>query len=177
VWVHSVGDWGDEELAAGKVDLVVAPPRRAARPAGSYEKVLFDETFTCVMREGHPLAGTRMTLPRYASASHVMVAPRGTPGSIVDDALERAGRSRRVAVAVPHFLVVPYIVASTDLISTLPTRVAAMFAGPVGLAHAAPPIEIAPFQMAMAWHERMQADPPHRWLREQLLAVAAEVGR
>jgi DNA-binding transcriptional LysR family regulator len=175
VWVHSVGDWGDEELAAGKVDLVIAPPRRATRPAGSYEKVLFEETFTCVMREGHPLAGARMTLPRYATATHVMVAPRGTPGSIVDDALARVDRSRRVAVAVPHFLVVPFIVASTDLVATLPTRVAAMLAGPVGLVRTPPPIEIAPFQLAMAWHERMQADVRHRWLRDQLVAVAREI--
>jgi DNA-binding transcriptional LysR family regulator len=177
VWVHSFGEWGDEELAAGKVDLVIAPPRRATRPAGSYEKVLFEETFTCVMREGHPLAGARMTLPRYASANHVMVAPRGTPGSIVDDALARAGRSRRIAVAVPHFLVVPFIVATTDLIATLPTRVAAMLAGQVGLVCTPPPIDIAPFQMAMAWHERMQTDVRHRWLREQVVAAAAEIGR
>jgi DNA-binding transcriptional LysR family regulator len=175
IWLHLFGDWGDEELAAGTVDVVIGPPRRAARPAGSYEKVLFDETFTCVMREGHPLADARMTLPRYAGANHVLVAPRGTPGSIVDDVLARAGRSRRVAVAVPNFLVVPFVVASTDLIATMPTRIAAMFSSTVGLVRAAPPIEIEPFQMAMAWHERMHTDVRHRWLREQLLAVAAEV--
>jgi DNA-binding transcriptional LysR family regulator len=128
IWSHNFGDWGDDELTAGALDLVISPPRRAARPAGAYEKVLFEETSTCVMREGHPLAGTRMTLPRYANADHVMVAPRGTPGSIVDDALAAAGRTRRVAAAVPGFLVVPFIVASTDLIATLPTRVAAMLA-------------------------------------------------
>jgi hypothetical protein len=29
--------------------------------------------------------------------------------------------------------------------------------------------------MAVAWHERSLGDPPHRWLREQLIAVAAEL--
>src|SRR5665647_1601381 len=56
----------------------------AASPAGSYEKVLFDETFTCIVRAGHPLADARMTLARYCAAPHLLVAPRGTPGSVVD---------------------------------------------------------------------------------------------
>ena len=105
----------------------------------------------------------------------MLVAPRGTPGSIVDDALAAAGRQRRIAVAVPHFLVVPYVVAATDLIATLPTRIAMMFADTLKLACMEPPVEVPPFSMAMAWHERMHDDVRHRWLREQLLAVATEV--
>lgn len=174
IWVHSFEAHGDAELAAGTLDVAIGPPRRALRPAGSYEKVLFEETFTCVARKNHPIAAARITLPRYASANHVLVAPRGTPGSLVDDALARAGKSRRVAVAVPNFLVVPYLVASSDLIATLPTRIATMFAETTKLALMSPPLELEPFEMAMAWHERMHDDVRHRWLREQLLAVSAD---
>jgi DNA-binding transcriptional LysR family regulator len=175
LWIHNHPGFGDAELAAGTLDLVIGPPRNAARPAGSYERVLFRETFTCVMREGHPLADQRLTLARYVSCDHVMVAPRGTPGSLVDTALARAGKSRRVAVAVPSFLIVPFIVASTDLIATLPTRIADLVAPTMGLVCMKPPVELEPFQMAMAWHERKHADRRHRWLREQMIAVAAQV--
>lgn len=175
LWMHSHPSWGDEELAAGTFDLVIGPPRQGLRPAGTYERVLFQDTFTCVMRPGHPLADQRLTITRYTSVDHLMVAPRGTPGSLVDDALAREGKTRRVAVAVPHFLVVPYIVRSTDLIATLPTRIADVLAPSVGLARARPPVELAPFAMSMAWHERKHADRRHRWLREQVLAVATEV--
>jgi len=175
LWLHTLTDYGDEPLATGTVDMVVGPPRTTARPAGSYEKVLFDESFTCVVRRGHPLAGSKLTLPRYCAARHLFVAPRGTPGSYVDDALAALGRTRRVALAVPHFLVVPYLIASSDLLATLPTRVAMTFADAVGLETMSPPLALPRFQMALAWHERSQQDPPHRWLREQLLAVAAEL--
>ena len=37
--------------------------------------------------------------------------------------------SARIAVRVPHFLVVPMILARTDLIVIVPSRVAAVFAG------------------------------------------------
>lgn len=175
IWIHSVADYGDEALATGTVDVVIAPPRGNARPAGSYEKVLFDESFTCIVRKGHALADSKLTLPRYCAAPHLLVAPRGTPGSFVDDALTAIGRTRRIALAVPHFLVVPYIIASSDLIATLATRVASSFADALGLVQMAPPLALPKFQMALAWHERDHEDAPHRWLRDQVLAVAATV--
>jgi DNA-binding transcriptional LysR family regulator len=175
LWLHNLTDHGDEALASGTFDVVVGPPRGTARPAGSFEKVLFDESFTCIMRTANPLAASKLTLPRYCAAPHLLVAPRGTPGSLVDDALAAAGRSRRIALAVPHFLVVPYLIASSDLIATLATRVATTFADTLRLVTMPPPFALPKFQIAVAWHERSHDDPPHRWLREQLLAVAAEL--
>ncbi|MBL9016363.1 MAG: LysR family transcriptional regulator [Myxococcales bacterium] len=175
LWVHPFGEHGDAELAAGTLDVVLAPPRGGARGAGGYEKVLFGERFTCILRADHPLAGGRLTLPRYCAAAHVLVAPRGTPGSLVDTALAEQGRSRRIALAVPHFLVVPYIVAGSDLVATLASRVAALFTETLGLVSMPPPVELPGFQIALAWHERNHHDAAHRWLRDQLLAVAGEV--
>jgi DNA-binding transcriptional LysR family regulator len=175
LWMHTFPDWGDTELADGTLDLIIGPPRGNQRPAGTFEKVLFDESFTCVLRAGHALAGARLTIARYCSLPHLMVSPRGTPGSFVDTALERVGRTRRVALAVPHFLVVPYVIAGTDLIATLPTRIANLVADALELVKRPPPIEIPKFQIAAAWHERNQADAPHRWLRDQIFAVAGEI--
>lgn len=175
LWVHTFADHGDEALATGALDLVIGPPRGSARPAGSYEKLLFDESFTCIVRAGHPLAETKLTLARYCAAAHLLVAPRGTPGSFVDDALAAVGRSRRVALAIPHFLVVPYVIAGSDLVATLATRVATMFAETLGLTLMPPPLALPKFQIAVAWHERSHGDAAHRWLRDQLLAVAADV--
>lgn len=175
VWIHTFADWGDAELAAGELDLVIGPPRRGGRPAATFEKRLFDESFTCIVRAEHPLADARMTLARYCAYPHLLVAPRSTPGSFVDDALAAAGKTRRVALAVPHFLVVPHVIAGTDLIATLATRVADRFVGPLGLVALPPPVAIPKFQIAAAWHERNQADAAHRWLREQLFATAAAI--
>jgi len=175
LWVHLFDEHGDAELAAGTLDVVFALPRGAARGAGGYEKVLFDEGFTCILRATHPLAGGKLTLARYCDAAHLLVAPRGAPGSIVDSALAEHGRTRRVALAVPHFLVVPYIVAGSDLVATLASRVAALFTETLDLVALPPPVQLPRFQIALAWHERNHHDAAHRWLREQVLAVASEV--
>jgi DNA-binding transcriptional LysR family regulator len=173
LWVHTFDEWGDAELATGKLDCVLAPPRHNARPSGMFEKPILDESFTCVMRAGHPLAGSRLTLARYCELPHLMVAPRGTPGSSVDDALAAIGRSRRIALAVPHFLVVPYVIAATDMVATLASRVAALFATTLDLVMTRPPVMIAKFAIALVWHERNHRDPAQRWLRDQIAAATA----
>jgi len=174
LWVHTFDGWGDAELATGKLDCVLAPPRRAARPSGMFEKLILDESFACVIRAGHPLAGSRLTLARYCELPHLMVAPQGTPGSLVDDALAAIGRSRRVALAVPHFLIVPYVIAATDMVATLASRIAALFATTLELVVVPPPVAIPKFAIAVAWHERNHRDPAQRWLRDQIAAAAAD---
>lgn len=175
VWAHTYARYGDTELATGALDLVIGPTNPSSRAAGIYEKVLFDESFTCIVRAKHPLARSKLTLAQYCATPHLLVAPRGTPGSLVDDALAKLGKSRRIGLAVPHFLVVPYIIAQSDLVATLADRVASLFAQTLDLATMPPPLTIPKFRMAASWHERSHHDAPHKWLREQLFAVAAEV--
>ena len=174
LWVHTYEGHGDEALVTGAVDMVIGPVR-GTRLAGAYEKVLFDDGFTCVMRPGHPLADQRLTLTRYCSAAHVLVAPRGTPGSLVDAALAAEGKARRIALALPHFLVVPHVVAGSDLIATLASRVASRFAGVLDLVTSPTPFPMPKFQISLAWHERFQHDAAHRWLRDQLVAVSKDL--
>ncbi|MEJ7603362.1 MAG: LysR family transcriptional regulator [Kofleriaceae bacterium] len=175
LWVHNFTEFGAEALASGALDLVIGPTHITGKPAASYEKRMFDEGFTCVMRTGHPLARGKLTLARYCEAAHLLVAPRSRPGSVVDSALTAIGQTRRIALALPHFLVVPHVIAGTDLIATLATRVAALFTDALGLVCRPPPLTLPRFNMALTWHERSHQDPAHRWLREQLLAVATEI--
>lgn len=179
LWVHAYTDDGTERLATGALDLVIGPvatdhdPPRA-RSTSIFQRVLFDDGFRCITRASHPSAGAKLTLARYCELPHLLVAPRGKPGSFVDDALAKVGRVRRVALAVPHFLVVPHLIAATDLVATLASRVAALFADSLGLVTMPPPLAIPKFRMAASWHERSQHDAAHRWLRDQVIAAAAE---
>lgn len=164
-------------LASGEFDLAITPLRPDDERTGVYARRLFEERFVCVVREGHPLAGKKLTPARFAAASHALISPRGKEGGFVDDALARLGLKRRVAVAVPHFLIAPHVVASTDLILTLAGRVADVLAGPLGLAVLTPPreLELTGFTISALWHERTHADPMQRWFRDVLAEEAAEL--
>ncbi len=170
------GDNPAEMLRSGDADLLLTPLFAADVGSGIYTRKLFDERFVCVVRRGHPLADKKLTLARYVAASHALVAPRGKEGSHTDDALARMGLSRRVAVTVPHFLVAPHLVAQSDLILTLPARVADMLAAPLGLVLLKPPSELGleGFTMSAVWHERTHGDPAQRWIRDLFAEVARD---
>jgi DNA-binding transcriptional LysR family regulator len=164
-------------LSSGALDIVIAPLREDDAGPGILARRLFDESFMCVVRRGHPLERQRLTVARFAAASHALIAPRGKEGGFVDEALAKLGHKRRVAVAVPHFLIAPHLVASSDVILTLAERVARVLAEPLGLAVLVPPKELArrSFTMSAIWHERTRADPALSWVRGVLAEVANTV--
>jgi DNA-binding transcriptional LysR family regulator len=161
-------------LSSGEVDLVIAPLRHRDNAPGVFAQKLFEESFVCVVRKGHPLADRKLTLTRYTSAAHALIAPSGQAGSFVDDALAKLGTSRRVALTVPHFLVAPHVVATTDLILTLAARVASLLSRPLGLVVLEPPPELRlhGFVISALWHERTHGDPAHKWVRDLFVETA-----
>ena len=88
-------------------------------------RTLFDERYVAIVRHDHPAVGATLDLDTFCALDHVIVSPRG--GGFVgptDAALAAHGRSRRVAMSVPGFLIVPEIVARTDRIALVPERMA-----------------------------------------------------
>ena len=159
-------------LETGVLDLALGPAPRGAAGRLRSER-LFVERFACVVRKGHPRIGKRLTAKDYAAEGHVVVrAPAGAART--DLALADPGRTRRAAVTVTHFLLVPPIVAASDLIATLPERVAERMAGRYPLVVYRSPVRAAGFALAMSWHQRTEDDPARAWLRRQIGAAAAE---
>ena len=160
-------------LASGAVDATLSPASGGA--AGVYQRQLFEESFVVAMRAGHPAATGKLTLDRFCALSHLLIAPRGTPGGAVDNALAALGRRRHVAVSVPHFLVAPHVIAASDLVVTMAMRMVAVFAATFELVTRPPPLAVPGFAIHLQWHERTHSDAAHRWFREQVAHVASHV--
>jgi DNA-binding transcriptional LysR family regulator len=177
LWIRDMSSAPMEEwFQDGGVDVGVAPVRAAARRArGLRVERLFSEGFVCLVRKGHPKVKKGLTVSDFAELPHAFVAPRGTRGGVVDEALKKRGKARRIALAVPHFLVAPHAVARSDLIVTLAERVARFFAEHLPLRVLPPPLPLPTFAVSLIWHERVGSDPGHAWLRGQIAAVAAEL--
>lgn len=157
-------------LEAGEVDAVISV---AVAERATLRRVrLFTETFACLVRADHPAVGDTLTLETYASLSHALISPRGSGPSFVDEALARAGTSRRIALRIPFFLAAPLIIAQSDLVLTAPRRVALQFAKTLPLRVLPPPIPVASFSVHLIWHERDDADPVHGWLRKAIVRAA-----
>jgi DNA-binding transcriptional LysR family regulator len=160
-------------IDAGKLDLAIGnlndpPPRLARRP-------LFDDPLVCVARAGHPAFAGALSLAAYIRALHVLVSPIGEAHGPVDRLLTARGRQRRIAVVVGTYLAVPLVLASSDLIATMPARPARTLEAMAGLAVRPLPLrEVA--AVAMVWHRRDDGDPAHAWFRDLIADVAAVPG-
>jgi DNA-binding transcriptional LysR family regulator len=133
---------------------------------------LLTDRFVCVVREGHPSVGKRLTLPQYVSLPHLQVAPRGRPGGYIDDELGRVGHTRRVARAVPYFVTALRLLAATDYVLTISERIARAHAAALGLRVLEAPLELRPYALSLVWHPRFEADEAHRFVREAFVAAA-----
>jgi len=162
-------------MESGQVDLGVG--YLVSPPAALRSRLLFRDRQVCLMRRDHPaLAGT-FTPDRFAALPHVAVSPGGAGmyGMRIDALLRSLGIQRRVVLTLPSFLAVPYVIARTDAIATVPSRLAQHFCELLPLAVCPPPLELPAFEMSMFWHERVHSDVAHLWLRAQVVAAGREL--
>jgi DNA-binding transcriptional LysR family regulator len=156
------------ELEKGEVDLAAGYfPALATK--NFRQRKLSTHRFACLMRAGHPLWAERMTLKGFLAAEHLVVREDGRSQEVLGRFLRRRRIRRQVAVYTAHFLGMPFILAQTDLVATVPYAVAQDFAAmSPQLAVALPPFEIAGFDLKLHWHRRFDNEPRNRWLRDQL---------
>lgn len=165
-----VEDIGDA-LAAGALDLAVGflpglgPPVR--------RQPLFRDPYVCLMRADHPAIGATLTKKKFLAASHALVSYKGGH-RVIEEALERAGLARKIALRVPHFTVVPMVLERSDLILILPRKVARVYERQGRFKFLPPPVPIPPADVAAHWHERFERDPGNRWLREMIMELFTE---
>jgi len=139
---------------------------------GLRSELLWEEKNVCIASAKHEAIRGRMTARQYASAGHVAVFYKPEGPGVIDTLLAEKGLARRVKTFVPHFSTVPNLVATSDLIATVPERLARHFSRQLKLQVLAVPISMPPFRFTMLWHERFGSDPANEWLRGMVRAAA-----
>jgi len=152
-----------ELLARGTIDVIIGV--RATLPVDAIAAHLFDEELVCAVRRDHPLVKRKLSLATFAELRHLLIAPRGDAGGLVDSELAKRGLRRRVAIRTHTFQSAPLVVARSDLVLTAPRRVLLPVAKAFGLRILPPPLELRSFGVFQAWHPRVQNDPVHAWFR------------
>jgi DNA-binding transcriptional LysR family regulator len=112
----------------------------------------------------HPRIGKTLSLKQYKEEAHILIAA-GTGAVLQNEALKRHKINRRVLLELPGFLGLPAILATTDLIVTLPRHIGETLAHSGHLKVLDCPISIPSFKVKQHWHERYHNDPANQWLR------------
>jgi DNA-binding transcriptional LysR family regulator len=157
---------GAELIREGSIDLLIAYFVVTKMPGNFRTRQLFRDSFVVLARKGHPRFRSGMTLQAFAEAEHIVVAPRDTwlPGPL-DLALAKIRLRRNIRILVPSYMLVPHVVAGSDLIATLPERAVAHVKGKLPIDVFPMPMELPALRVEMAWDERHHHDPAHKWLR------------
>lgn len=159
-------------LESGEADLAVG--FMPELEAGFYQQKLFDQGFACVMRRDHPRIGQRLTANLFKKEKHVDITAPGTGHELVEQALARQGIHRHVALTLPTLPGVGNLLANTELLATVPERIAQML---VRIAHVKmlpTPFTIPGFSIKQHWHERFVQDQANRWLRSTVADLFLE---
>ncbi|MEM6355159.1 MAG: LysR family transcriptional regulator [Pseudomonadota bacterium] len=162
LWSQLEHDAADLALATG---MQIQEARR--RPG-------FSERFTVIQRRGHPRGTAPFTLDTFCEADHVLISPQGGGFfGATDKFLASKGRKRRIACSLPSFLLAPGVVADSDLIAVIPTRLAMLFDDVIE--QLPTPFPSPSFGVDILWHPRRQNDPAHVWLRSLVAKTTSDL--
>ena len=162
--VRSIPDQSPHTLLeTGEVDLAVG--YLTTLTTGFFQKRLFQERYVCVVREDHPAFADGMNLKAFQSVPHALAESTGMAHELLDRRLARQGVRRRVKLYVPQFIVLPLVVANSDLLVVMPGRLAENFAKLLPLKVMPLPMVVSAYEIKLYWHERFRQDPANRWLR------------
>jgi DNA-binding transcriptional LysR family regulator len=164
------------QLENGSLDVVLGFVSVLNPPAHLRCQTLFGDQMVCVVRKNHPVIQREPSLEEYVAVPHMLISWKGTPVGIIDQYLVELGQERRIKLIVPNFLSAPLIVAQTDMILSLPYKLAKRFTNFVPLEIYPVPIELPTYDLVMIWHPLWDKDPAHLWLRDKITEIGRSLG-
>lgn len=171
--VDMAPDRAQSALASSEIDLAIG--YFADFGDSFFAQRLFSEHYVVLVRADHPSIGARLTRMAYLQAAHISYRPAAASHELLDERLDRAfaraGLRRRVGLQVAHSMGLSVVVAQTDLIATVPSRLALSFADHPGLRVLPLPLPVPAIEIRQHWHLRSHHDPAHQWLRAQVAAL------
>ena len=173
-----------DAFVTGEADLAIG--FLPALKAGFYQQRLFEDSYVCLARKGHPRVHEVLTLTQFSEESHILIEPAGSRYSsvaaqsstttFIERYLADHGLRRRIALRVPHFMVVPEIVQKTDLLAIVPSYVMAYIRPMPKLKMLPLPIDTPRFEIKQFWHQRNHHDIANRWFRNIIAELFMRVG-
>jgi DNA-binding transcriptional LysR family regulator len=163
------------QLESGSLDVVLGFESVLNPPAHLNCHLLFSDRMACMVRQNHPLIRKAPSLEEYVSVPHMLISRTGSNMGVIDQKLTELGLDRRIKLIVPHFLSAPLIVAETDMVLSLPYRIAEQFKRFAPLEIFPVPIELPAYDLCMIWHPLYDKDPAHLWLRDKIIAIGRNI--
>jgi DNA-binding transcriptional LysR family regulator len=143
-------------LAMNEVDFALGMFGRTTEKF--VQKPLFTDGYALVCRKNHPALKDGVSLDTYLSCDHALVSLSRSDSGIVDQVLGQLGHSRRIVAVLPFFVPTLALVAATDVVTIVPSRLAQHYAQAFALDIHEPPVPIRPVRITSLRHRRSHGD-------------------
>ena len=169
------------DVEQGKVDMAIN--RFDELPLSFHQKVVWYDTFSCVVKADNPVTRD-FTLDNYLASQHIWVSKTVfgvgvgiDPNEVqklgwVDAELTKIGKKRNIRVFTRHYHVALQLAKTQGLIATLPSKAAKLCDNDPDVVVLTPPFDIPPIALKMAWSALLHHDAGHIWLRRLIGEVA-----
>jgi len=157
-------------LSGTEVDVAIGAGEQGP---GIHALPLYREQMVLVARAQHPTVRARVTRAQLAQLRHVdvQVAP-GRGSRPVAASYAALGITRDVAVVVPTFTAAVAVVASTELVASLPASLLGLLGPRLALRRVSTPLPATRTNINLLWHDRTDQDLAQRAFREVLARTA-----
>lgn len=173
------------DVEQGRVDMAIN--RFEELPLSFHQKVVWYDRFACVVNAQNPIVD-QFTLENYLQGKHIWVSKTGfgvgvgiDPNEVqklgwVDAELTKLGKKRDIRVFTRHYHVALQLAKVQNLIATLPSKAAMLYAKDPSVIVLEPPFDIPPIALKMAWSALLHHDAGHVWLRRLIADVGEQLG-
>ncbi|WP_195763428.1 LysR family transcriptional regulator [Duganella guangzhouensis] len=168
VEIRQPSDFTGADLEAGELDFHISPVGLLLEDHPS--EVLFEDTFHAVVARDNKEVGDALTIEQYLAQGHVAFQQNGLP--LFERWFAKTHGTRRREVTVSHFGLLPHLVASTNRVATLHTRLAVRACEQQEVRMVRLDFDVPRFVNLLQWHRYRDMDPGSIWLREKIIACA-----
>ncbi|MRT06031.1 LysR family transcriptional regulator [Ewingella americana] len=172
--VYSTGYDSFGDLSCGKVDFAVGFQTLGAVQQKHIDAIeCFRDDYVVAVSDRHPRIQNGLTLEEFLAEGHVVVNPWNEARGAVDRELDKMNIHRRTVVELPSLLSAPVIVASSELIITLPERAITTLFKTEALTCFPVPFTVPPYILNVYFHNGRCTSPGHEWMKNMIREVVS----
>ncbi|WP_086929998.1 LysR substrate-binding domain-containing protein [Agarilytica rhodophyticola] len=159
-----------EKLRSGELDIAL--DYLSLQGKDFIEEPFFEEELVVVAAKDHAELRNGLTIDLYNSLPQLSMHPRGHRGSHTEILLGRKHINRNIVMSVSNLISFAPLVANSDMICTLPKRLAKHFEKQLAISIYELPYNLDKIPIFMIYHRDRVNDPAHKWLRNKITFLA-----
>lgn len=152
-----------QRLEGGSLDMAISITGQSAR--WMEQELLAPMEFVTLWHPSQIHLDAPLSAQTYAAQQHVLVSNREAYGSHIDTQLAKQGHKREVCYTTPHFAAIPGLLMQMPALATVPQGLCENWQKTWGLQSSPVPLEVAPFEVSLLWHQRHNSDAALMWVR------------